>query len=58
MGPIKDDSRASCLCVSITGSVPLCVGAGEEARKKIFIWALVSDSPQHTPTVSAVAACL
>ena len=31
MGPIKDDSRASCLCVSITGSVPLCVGAVEEA---------------------------
>ena len=35
MGPIKDDSRASCLCVSITGSVPLCVGAVEEAWKKV-----------------------
>ena len=35
MGPIKNYSSASCLYVSITGSVPLFGGAGEEAQKKV-----------------------
>lgn len=38
-----------------------CVSEQErrhERKSKGFIRALVSDSPQHTPTVSAVAACL
>lgn len=57
MGPIKDYSSASYLYVSVTGSVPLFGGAGEEAQKKVLqasygLWSLTA--PSTLLTASAV----